>query len=173
MLRSVTVSVGENLLGGHLTRVQLIGIAGSIILCVLTLGFLRYSLIGRQARAISDDRELAKAFALRTERIIFYTVLIAAVLAGFAAVIAGYDIDVRPTMGFYPLLLGVVVMLIGGVGSIGGAIIAAYFVALIQQVSVSFLPTKWQDVIVFIVLILFLLLRPQGFFGKDQQTIHV
>jgi len=73
--------------------------------------------------------------------------------------------DITPTMGFSALLTGIVASVVGGVGSIAGAMIGALLIAAVQNLSILVLPSHWQDATVFGVLIAFLLARPQGFFG--------
>lgn len=173
MIRSGPVVVGESILGARLTRIQMVGVLGSILLCGITYAGLRFSAFGKQARAIASDLELAKSVGINTNGVTLLTMIIASILAGFAGIAGAYDVDLRPTMGFYPLLMGVVAMLVGGVGHPIGAIGAALFIALIQQTAVAYLPTQWQDAIIFLILILLLLLRPQGFLGKPLRRAAV
>lgn len=173
MIRSGPVVVGESILGARLTRIQMVGVLGSTLLCGITYAILRFSEFGKQARAVASDLELAKSVGINTNGVTLLTMIIASILAGFAGIVGAYDVDLRPTMGFYPLLMGVVAMLVGGVGHPMGAIGAALFVALIQQTATAYLPTQWQDAIVFVILILFLLLRPQGFLGKPLRRVAV
>lgn len=81
-----------------------------------------------------------------------------------------------PTMGMNALMMGVVAVIIGGVGSIPGAALGAFLLAFAQNFGVWKISSQWQDAIAFIVLLLlllFLLLRPQGFFGKKIRKAEV
>ena len=71
-----------------------------------------------------------------------------------------------PMMGFYALLMGVVAVIAGGIGSIPGAALGGLLVGMAQHLGVWKIPTQWQDTIVFLILIFFLLFRPQGFLGR-------
>lgn len=167
MLRSIAVSEGNEVFGARITNVQVIGISGSLILCSLVYFWLKHTLLGMQTRAVADDYELAKSVGLNTDRIILLVMAIASILAGFSGIIVAYDVDLRPTMGFYPLLIGVVAMVIGGVDRPLGSIGAAFFISISQEFAVMLFPSQWKEVIVFIILILFLSLKPGGFLGKD------
>jgi branched-chain amino acid transport system permease protein len=76
-------------------------------------------------------------------------------------------------MGFRALLMGVVAAIVGGVGSVPGAIIGGIFIGLVQHFGIWVLPTQWQDAIVFAILILFLLVRPQGVLGTPLKKAGV
>jgi branched-chain amino acid transport system permease protein len=93
-------------------------------------------------------------------------------LAAGAAILISLDTDITPTMGFGALLLGVVAAIVGGVGSMPGAMLGL-LVGLAQHLGVWKLPTQWQDEIVFLILIAFLIARPQGLFGRPVKNIGV
>ena len=93
------------------------------------------------------------------------TFALGSALAGVAAILAALDTDMRPTMGFDALLMGVVAAVVGGIGSIPGAFLGGLLLGLALNLGVWKLSTGWQDAIAFSLLILFLVFRPQGFFG--------
>jgi len=162
MIRSPSVVAGLDIFGARLTRIQLVGTIASFFLCVATWIALRHSEFGRHVRAVACDSSLAKAVGVDTKRVYLWTTALCSVLVGFAGIVGAYDVDLRPTMGFSPLLMGVVAMLVGGVGQPLGAWLAALFIAGIQEVAVVMLPTQWQYTIVFVVLIVFLIVRTEG-----------
>ena len=96
-------------------------------------------------------------------------VVAASVLAGCAGVLAAYDTDLTPTMGFYGIFMGIVAVVIGGVGSIAGAYCGGLLLGLMQRLGAALLPLRWQDPVVFVVLIVFLVFRPRGIFGVRQR----
>ena len=87
-----------------------------------------------------------------------------------AGILIALDVDMKPSMGMNALLMGVVVVIIGGAGSITGIALAALMLGMVQHLGVWKIGTEWQDAIVFAVLIIFLLFRPQGFLGKKVKT---
>jgi len=159
MIRLDSVLEGKNILGARLTPIQITGIIGSVVLCGLSCTILSLSSFGKQVRAVASDLELAKSVGIDSNRVLLLVMLLASALAGFAGVFCAYDVDVRPTMGFAPLLAGVVAAILGGVGNPLGAIIASMLLAILQQASVHCFSSRWQDIPVFGVLILVLFLR--------------
>lgn len=164
-LRSGEVSEGINVLGARITVVQIMTVAISVALSLGTWAWLRYSRWGCMLRAVATDFGLSSVVGIQSDRVIMLTFAIGSALAAVAAILVAYDTDLTPTMGFRALLMGVVAVIVGGIGSIPGYFLGGIFVGLAQHLGVWKLPTEWQDAIVFLVLILFLLLRPQGFLG--------
>jgi branched-chain amino acid transport system permease protein len=124
-------------------------------------------------RAVANDSELSSALGLNSGRVIAVAFALGSALAGVAAIFIAYDTDLTPMMGFRAILMGVVAVIVGGVGSIPGALVGGLFVGLAQHLGVWKLPTQWQDAIVFLILIVFLVLRPQGFLGKPLKRAAV
>jgi branched-chain amino acid transport system permease protein len=165
-LRTGIVSEGYLFLGARITAIQVTTIM-SVIAVFGTLGcFLRFTNLGKALRAVANDRELAEVVGLDIGTLVLLTFVLGSTLAGLAAVLAAYDTALTPLMGFRALLGAVVAVVIGGRGSILGMLLGGLFIGLVQNLVVWQLPSQWQDPIVFCVLIAFLLLRPQGFFGK-------
>lgn len=162
VLRVADVVEGHRILGAYVTGVQLLGTIGGILLCATVCILAGPTEFGRTVRATATDRVLARAVGVDAEKIQVRVAFVAAVLAGFAGIVSAYDVDIRPTMGFQPLLLAVVAMLVGGRGSPAGACGGAILVATVQQVSVAYLPSQWQDTVIFAVLAVVLFVRPHG-----------
>lgn len=156
------------MLGARLTQIQIIGIVGSSLLCGLAWVCLRFSEFGRHLRAVACDTSLAQAVGVNTERVYLKTALISSGPVALAGVVKAYDVGLMPTMGFSPLLMGFVAMMVGGVGRPLGGAIAAFLVATIQQIAVMSLPTQWQDTVVFAMLVIALLFRMGGVSGKSE-----
>ena len=86
-------------------------------------------------------------------------------MGSLSGVMFALDRNIVPTMGMNILLLGVVVMIVGGQGSIGGLVIASLVVAFAQNLTVLWVGSEWEEAVAFLVLVGFLLIRPQGLFG--------
>ena len=117
-------------------------------------------------RAVADDLELARVSGIDSDRIILWTFAISSALAGIAGILVAFDTDMTPTMGLNVLLMGVVAVIIGGSGSIPGVALGALFLGLAQHLGVWGISSQWQDAIAFIILLAFLLVRPEGVLGK-------
>jgi len=124
-------------------------------------------------RAIADDQALAEAMGVPIERSILLAFGIGSAIAGVAAVLVAYDTSFSPTMGFHALLFGVVAAIVGGIGSISGALLGGLLIGFAENFGVWRLPTQWQDTIVFVILVLFLVLRPEGFMGLPLRKTEV
>jgi branched-chain amino acid transport system permease protein len=90
-------------------------------------------------------------------------------LAGISAILAGLDVGVTPHIGMPALLISAVALIIGGVGTYHGAIIGAFLLGTLQSLIVWQISAKWTDAITFFLLILFLILRPQGLVGTRRR----
>lgn len=123
---------------------------------------------GRAMRALADNPRLANIFGTDTERTYIYVFAIGSGLAAIAAGLISFDSGVRPAMGFSVMFVALVAVIIGGVGYLPGAAAGGIIVGLLQSLALLPLRAQWQDVVVFGVLLIILLVRPQGLFGSRQ-----
>jgi branched-chain amino acid transport system permease protein len=124
-------------------------------------------------RAVANDPTLAQSVGVDVNRAILVSFFIGSALAGIGGIFWAYNTALSPLMGFTALLLGVVAAIVGGIGSLPGAFIGAILVAIAQHFAMWQFPSEWQDAIVFVILTLFLILRPQGFLGKPLRRATV
>ncbi len=173
VLRTGGVSEGVAILSVRLTKVQITILLANIMLTVTAWAVLRRTRSGMSIRAVSSDPDLAKCNGIDVDRIIMYVFAAGSAVAAIGAILVGLDTDITPSMGFNALLMGAAAAIIGGFGSVLGAFAGGLLVGFVQHFGVWKLPTEWQDAIVFIVVLLFLIFRPQGFFGKKLRNAHV
>jgi neutral amino acid transport system permease protein len=132
---------------------------------------LRYTRLGKQIRALSDNPELAETTGIDTERIIVVTWLVAGCLAGFAGVIYGASVGVvTPNLGFGIVLSLFASVIVGGIGNAYGALAGGIVIGLAQEWSTLVLPVNIKVAVGFFVMILVLILRPQGIFGRARSV---
>lgn len=172
-LRSEVVREGLNILGARITPIQLVTVLASVGLMALVLLLLKKTELGKAMRAVASDAELACLSGIESQRIILWTFAIGSALAGVAGILVALDVDMTPTMGMMPLMLGIVALYIGGVGSLPGIAIGAVLLATAQQVAMWYIGSAWQDPVAFLLLLLFLLFRPVGIFGRPVATASV
>jgi len=165
-IRSGAVTEGLPLFGARITPIQIAIIIVSALLILLCWILMKRTKVGKAMRAVANDPELARVVGIEPDRVILFTFALGSALAAVAAILISLDTDMTPMMGFYALLMGVVAVIAGGVGSIPGAALGGLLVGMAQHLGVWKIPTQWQDTIVFLILIFFLLFRPQGFLGK-------
>ncbi len=172
-IRTWEVREGINIFGAYITPVQIIVIGASIVLVILVSGYLMLAKTGKAMRAVASDNELSKLSGIKSDRIILISFAIGSALAGIAGILVALDVDMTPTMGMNMLLMGVVAMIIGGVGSIWGIVLGSLLLATAQNLAVWYISSQWMDATAFIVLLVFLLFRPQGFAGKKLRRAEV
>ena len=121
--------------------------------------------LGRAMRAVSENPSLAEVYGLDVPRVIRLTWIVGAGLACVAGVMSGLLVQVRPTMGFDLLLPLFAAAILGGIGSIPGAMIGGLVIGLSEAVAVQLVGAEWRAAVAFVVLVLVLLVRPTGLFG--------
>jgi branched-subunit amino acid ABC-type transport system permease component len=151
---------------------QGMAVAVAIVVAPLTALFLARTRLGKQMRAVADNRDLASVSGIDVERIGVSVWVLAGGLAGLAGVMLGLSQGVfDPNMGLGPLFLIFTAVVLGGIGSAYGALVAGLVLGLAMELStwdVLFggLDSKYKPVLAFVALILLLLYRPQGLFGQ-------
>jgi branched-chain amino acid transport system permease protein len=145
---------------------QLLTIISAIGLMVgLTLLVARTK-IGKAMRATSFDREAASMMGIDVDRVIASTFFIGSALAGAAGVMFALRVPTLVSIGFVAGLKGFTAAVIGGIGSIPGAMAGGLILGFAESYTQGYITTKWSDLIVFSILILFMLFRPQGLLGR-------
>jgi len=147
------------------------------VLLVLTLAVLRWTQLGRAIRAVAADPDLAEVSGLNRARIADMLWLVSAGLAGAAGILLAMDSAVAPELGFNLLLPVFAAAIVGGLGSVAGAIVAAYAIALAEALILridfgsfvdgfGYIAVSYRPAVGFVLLVAMLALRPQGLMGK-------
>jgi len=154
---------------------------GSTELVVVLVGFavllavgamLRGTSLGRQMRALSDDMALAEVTGIDTDRVIVATWVFAAGLAGLAGVLYTAAIGtMTPNLGFFLLLSLFAAVILGGIGNAFGALAGGLLLGLAQEWSTLLVDPRWKVAVGFAILIVVLIVRPQGLFGRAERTL--
>lgn len=139
----------------------------AIILMGLTWLLLERTRMGKAMRATANNPDLAQVRGINTERVIRWTWVLGASLATAGGVMYGLSAQLRPEMGFWLLLPMFAAAIMGGLGKPVGAIVGAIIVGVAQQVSSSFLNPIYGPGVAFMLLVLVLVLQPQGLFGSE------
>ncbi len=125
--------------------------------------------IGKATRAVADNPALAAASGIDVERVINTVWVIGAALAAFGGILLGMNQRVGWQMGFQILLLIFAGVTVGGLGTAFGALVGCLLVGLVIQLSTLFVPTELKSVGALVILILVLLVRPQGILGRRER----
>ena len=122
---------------------------------------------GRAMRAVSYDMGAASLMGISVNRTIVFTFMLGAVLAGAGGVLyASVYPQISPTMGTMPGLKAFVAAVLGGIGSVPGAMLGGYLLGIAETLAKGFLPSQFADAISFSILILILLVKPTGIMGE-------
>jgi len=148
-----------------LTTLHLIISAVAIVLFILLQLFLTRTRYGRGVRAIADNPHLALVLGVNTGHVRILLFAVGSALAGVASCLISYDLGVRPQMGLSIMFVALVAVIVGGIGYLPGAAAGGVILGLLQQLALWHLSARWQEVVVFGALVIFLVFRPQGLFG--------
>ncbi|MDP9126176.1 MAG: branched-chain amino acid ABC transporter permease [Pseudomonadota bacterium] len=157
------VQLGAGLIA---TQQQLIVIAAAALLVVLLFLFLKRTLTGATIEAVAQNRAGAALVGIDTDRVSMLVFAISAGLAAAAATLIASISLLSPTMGFSVILKAFAVIVLGGMGSIPGAIVGAFILAFAESFGGAYVSTSYQDVIAFAVLATILAVKPTGLFAK-------
>ncbi|WP_137289789.1 branched-chain amino acid ABC transporter permease [Natronorubrum halophilum] len=170
--------IGMTLIGGAINlepygfnaRPRYVEFAGFVVSWIV-IGLLWYYITktddGRSILAASMSERGAQLTGVDLHSVRSKTWLIAGALAGIAGIFLGSTGSATPLMWLNPLALAFIIVVIGGIGSIKGSVIAAYFIGFLEQFTVTFIGQGFRGILSLVVLVLFLLLLPQGLYGRE------
>ena len=164
-IRTGPVKEGHHFLGAVITNTQILILVASAVLCLGLWLFVKQTKLGKAMRAVADDRIAASAVGINPERIIFAAFAIGSALAGAAGILISLETNIEPTMGMNAILKGIIASIIGGIGSIPGAMFGGLFLGIAENLGIWKISAGWKDCIAFVILIVFLLFRPGGIMG--------
>jgi neutral amino acid transport system permease protein len=167
-IRSLDVNVTDSVevLGLRIGRTELMVVIVGIVVLVAIGLMLKYSMLGKRMRALSDDLDLAETAGVDTRRVIFFTWVFAGGLAGLAGLLAGGITNIRTELGFELLLPIFAAVILGGIGDAFGALAAGMVLGVLTEWSTLLIDARWKIAVGFLVLLIVLVVRPQGIFGR-------
>jgi len=152
--------------GAIMTYTQSLIVLTSILVTAGVALIIRHTLFGKAVAAIQDDEEVARMVGIDTDRIVSRVFFIGSAIAGIAGILIGIDTGIEPTMGMNLLLKGTIASIVGGVGNIMGGFFGAFILGFAENFGIWKVSGEWKDAIAFVLLIIFLIFRPQGIFKK-------
>jgi branched-chain amino acid transport system permease protein len=156
-----TYSIGSLIL----TQIQVATAIAFIALFSGLIILLKKTRLGKIIRAMRDDPQLVSVMGINPRRVRRVVFALGSALAAVAAMLLGLDVGVDPNIGMAAVLNGAVAVIIGGVGIFTGAALGALLLGILQSLAIWQASARWQDMVTFLVLILFLLFRPEGILG--------
>ena len=166
-IRTGEVKVGHSVFGAIITDIQILILVVSLVLSSGLWIYIKYTKLGKAMRAVADDSVAARVVGINSERIISWSFAIGSMLAGAAGVLIAYETNLEPTMGMNAILKGIIASIVGGIGSIPGAMLGGFFLGLAENLGIWKIQAGWKDAIAFAILIMFLLFRPGGIMGVN------
>lgn len=149
---------------------DLIIMAISVVVLIAMAVMLQRTRMGKAMRALADNRDLAEASGINVDRVVFQVWLIGGGLAAVGGILFGLTTAVSFDMGFHLLLLMFAGIILGGLGSAYGAMLGSIVVGLVAQFSTVWFPAELENAWALLVLIIVLLVRPQGILGRLQRA---
>jgi len=147
---------------------RIIIIVSAFVLMIALWLMVTRTRIGKAMRATSHDREAAAMMGIDVDRVIVFAFVLGSALAGAAGVMFALRAPTSATIGFLAGLKGFTAAVIGGIGSIPGAMAGGLILGFAEAYTQGYISTRWSDLLVFSLLILFMLFRPQGLFGSPE-----
>lgn len=167
------IYASHRILGASISDVRLmiilVGLLGFILMAIL----LRLTALGRAIRAVGVNPVLAEVFGISSTRTSVWAVALGGFYAGMAGVLAGFDTDLTPGMGFRLFISGIVSMILAGVGGVNGLVAGALLLAAGNHLVAYYVDSKWMDAVTFLILIGFLIWKPLGFSGRRLKKVEV
>jgi len=154
--------------GIYISYTQVIVLAVTFILLVIIQILLYKTKIGRTIRATAQDYEAAYAMGVNVDLVFMFTFSLGSLLGGIAGMLIGFYYNAfYPTMGTLPGLKAFSACILGGLTSLGGSVIAGFILGIVENLAVAYISSSFRDVFAFGILILVLIFRPKGLFGRE------
>ncbi len=145
-------------------RLLLLGVALIVVFALRAL--YKHTKIGLATLAVAQNREVATALGVDPKAVSMFNFYLSGALAGIAGSLLGAATAVTPAMGVAPLIKGLIVIVLGGLGSVGGCIAGGFTLGVLDSLG-AFIPHGISEAVPFIIFLIFLFVRPTGFFGKE------
>ncbi len=164
LLGNMTITLG----GVRISSQQILIFVVTIILMLALTYIVNKTKMGRAMRAVSVDEDAAQLMGISVDRTISFTFLLGSLLAGAAGVLVGvYYNSINPLMGMTPGLKAFIAAVFGGIGIIPGAMVGGLSIGIAETFVIAYGSSLYKDAIVYVILILILIIKPAGLFGKN------
>ncbi|MFA5763422.1 MAG: branched-chain amino acid ABC transporter permease [archaeon] len=161
----IKVEKGMEIFGAIITPLQVVIVIVSFALLFALWFLMKKTKIGKAMRAVADNKDVAEICGISANKIFAWSFAIGSVIAGIAGILVALEQNLEPVMGTNLMIKGFTAAIIGGVGSVPGAVLGAFLLGFAENFGIWFLPSGYKDAIAFVILFVFLLFRPQGILG--------
>jgi branched-chain amino acid transport system permease protein len=157
----------HEIFGAIVSNERLLIAVVSLVTILALAWFIKYHRLGRAMRAVSQDSEAARVQGIPSMRITALAFAIATGLAALAGVLVAPTTFINPAMGSMPLTFAFIVVIIGGMGSVAGSLIASMIIGLQQNLTALWIGSQWSIGVAFLLAIIMLIIWPKGLMGHD------
>lgn len=160
-----------------ISKMQIIIIAVSLITLFFVAFLIHKTSLGRWIRAASNHQPACIALGISTNHLYIFVYGLGVVVAMYAGILIGYETNLQPVMGNSYTIKGFAAMILGGIGNVWGTIAGSFALALIENLGIGLefwgesVPTSYKDAFAFIIILLVLLVRPQGLFNRKGRNV--
>lgn len=163
-----TLHLGDGLaVTASYSRVLIVAV--TVVLMVALTAGIRYSRMGQACRACSQDLGMARLLGIDTDRVISFVFVLGAMLAAVGGVLIALSIGkLNPFIGFIAGIKAFTAAVLGGIGSIPGAMLGGVLLGVAETLAAGYLPAEYKDVVAFSLLVLILMFRPTGLLGRPE-----
>lgn len=156
------ITIGGVDIGGQ----RLLALVMSVLVLLLLWLFIQRTRLGAAILAVSQDPEAAQYMGIPTNRIFSIVIAISAGTAAFAGVLVSPFLTVQPTMGLLPMVKAFAIVIVGGLGSIPGSIIASLILGYSETIVAYLVSTSWTELVSLVAVVITLMIRPSGILGR-------
>ena len=156
-------------LGLSIPKVQLMTILTDFFVFGGLYLLLSQTFFGKLVRAVKSNATLSEITGINNNKVILIVAGLVGLILGVSGVLTGYDTGMEPTMGFNLLFKGIISAIIGGMSTMIGPFLGAFFLAAAENIGVMLWASEWRDLVAFVIFICFLMFRPQGIFEKKEK----
>ncbi len=150
----------------RITLIQVIIIGVAVLLMAFLYWLMKHTRLGKAMRAVADNNTVAQTVGVNPNRMYQAAFAIGSFLAGIAGILIGMEQNLYPYMGLALVIKGFTGAVVGGITSVPGAIVGSFLLGIVENLGIWYLPSGYKDAIAFVLLFVFLLVRPQGIMGK-------
>ena len=156
-----------------ISRIQLLEITTFLIISILFYLIISFTKFGKSLKALSDNSLLAEVIGIDIDSIRLKVFAIGSMLAAISAILSALDTGIEPTMGLPIVMIAIVSVIIGGSSVFEGALVGGILLGILQALSIFIFSARWQNTVVFIALIIFLLFKPEGILGVRKRLEEI
>ncbi|NYT23504.1 branched-chain amino acid ABC transporter permease LivH [Alcaligenaceae bacterium] len=164
---ALQVNVGDYTITAPYSRIMIILV--TVVLMIMLHLYIKHSRLGRASRACSQDLRMANLLGIDTNKIISFTFVVGAMLAAVGGVLIALAIGkLNPFIGFLAGIKAFTAAVLGGIGSIPGAMLGGVLLGLAETFAAAYISSQYKDIVAFSLLVFILLFRPTGLLGKPE-----